>query len=108
MADEETTAKPKRAYRRGSPDGKNGSTATGAGTDISPEDESSPGRVAITWAEFDKKIYAWELAHRDKRITRIFFDGEGAPEHFQGVMSECGLSHGIPSIRLSTGEILEI
>ena len=62
----------------------------------------------MTWAEFDKKIYAWELANRDKRITRIFFDGTDGPIHFDGVMSECDLSHGKPSIRLSTGDIIEI
>ena len=62
----------------------------------------------MTWAEFDKKIYAWELANRDKRITRIFFDGDDAPSHFNGVMSECDFSYGTPSIRLSSAEILEI
>lgn len=65
-------------------------------------------RPVVTWAEFDRRIYAWELANKDKRITRIFFDGEDAPSEFQGVMSDCGLSHGTPAIRLSTGEILEI
>lgn len=62
----------------------------------------------VTWAEFDKRIYAWELANKDKRITRVFFDGEGAPLHFVGVMSECDTSFGKPAIRLSSGQILEI
>ena len=65
-------------------------------------------RNVLSWAEFDKRIYAWELANKDKRITRIFFDGTDAPAHFDGVMSECDFSHGAPAIRLSTGEILEI
>ena len=108
MDDAQAVVKPKRAYKRNSPDGQTGINPIGAGAHVSAEDQKPSERVAITWAEFDKKIYAWELAHRDKRITRIFFDGEGAPEHFQGVMSECGLSHGKPSIRLSSGDILEI
>lgn len=63
--------------------------------------------MALTWEAFDKLIYNWELKNKDKRITRIFFDGEGAPVHFDGVMSECDFSHGEPAIRLSSGQVIE-
>ncbi len=62
----------------------------------------------MTWAEFDKKLYAWEYENKDMRITKIFFDGEDSPIHYTGCYSECDLSYGKPSIMLSTGEVKEI
>lgn len=61
----------------------------------------------MVWADFDKALYAYEHANPTHRITRIFFDGD-APEHYVGMNSECDLSHGKPSIRLSSGDIIEI
>lgn len=61
----------------------------------------------MTWAEFDARVYRWEAENMEKRVTRVFFDGE-CPAEYNGKMSECGVSHGAPSIRLSTGEIIEI
>lgn len=62
----------------------------------------------MTWAEFDKKLYKWEFDNKDLRITRIYFDGEDAPTHYTGCYSECDLSHGKPSIMLSSGQVIEI
>lgn len=68
----------------------------------------APQRSTLSWAEFDRRLYAWELANTTLRATQIYFDGDGAPEHFTGTYSECGVSHGAPGLRLSTGEIIEI
>lgn len=61
-----------------------------------------------TWAEIDKAVYAYEHANPTRRITRIFFDGDDAPEHYVGMKSECDVEHGAPAIRLSSGDIIEI
>lgn len=69
---------------------------------------AAASRAQRTWPEFDRDLYAWELANTTLRATQIYFDGDGAPEHFSGTYSECGVSHGAPGLRLSTGEIIEI
>lgn len=61
----------------------------------------------MTWAELDKLVYKYECDHPAHRITRIYFDGDNAPEHYVGRSSECGLSHGAPGVRLSSGEIVQ-
>lgn len=63
--------------------------------------------VALSWPMFDRKIYAWEMANRNKRFTQIYFDGD-CPDHYIGTYSECDVVQGSPSIRLSTGEVIEI
>jgi hypothetical protein len=61
----------------------------------------------LTWAEFDKRIYKWESDNMQKRITRVMFDGD-CPADYSGKMSEAPIGFGKPSIRLSSGEIIEI
>lgn len=60
----------------------------------------------MTWLELDKLVYKYEHSHPTHRVTRIFFDGLDAPEMYSGIYSECGLSHGKPGIRLSSGEMV--
>ena len=64
-------------------------------------------RAVMTWADFDKRVYKYEFDHPSARVTRLFFDGE-CPDHYVGLYSECGVSHGKPALRLSTGDIIEI
>jgi hypothetical protein len=64
-------------------------------------------RDILTWAEFDKKLYKWEAENMKLRITRVMFDGD-CPTDYSGKMSEAPIGFGKPSIRLSTGEIIEI
>lgn len=108
MADETIAKKRGRPSKRSDDNGQVGGASIGAGANDYAEGESMDAKPVVTWAELDKRIYAWELANNTKRITRVFFDGVDAPVHFTGLMSECDLSHGAPAIRLSTGEIIEI
>lgn len=108
MADETIAKKRGRPSKRSDDNGQVGGAAAGAGANDYAEGESMDAKPVVTWAEFDKRIYAWELENKEKRITRVFFDGADSPMHFAGLMSECDLSHGKPAIRLSTGEIIEI
>lgn len=62
----------------------------------------------LTWPEFERRLSAFEMRNNTLRITQVYFDGEDAPEHFAGTWSECGISHGVPAVRLSTGETIEI
>ena len=62
----------------------------------------------MTWAEFDARVYRWESQNRDKRITRVFFDGDDAATTWSGDHSECDVGHGPACVRLSTGDVIEI
>lgn len=64
--------------------------------------------VLTTWANFDKRLFAWELENQGQRITQVMFNGADRPDYFAGVMSECAVVEGKPSVRLSTGDIIEI
>ena len=64
-------------------------------------------RAVMTWAAMDKFVYKYEYDNPAARVTRLYFDGE-CPDHYVGLNSECGVSHGKPALRLSTGEIIEI
>ena len=88
--------------------GQDGDDTVAAGTNDNAEGQAVGERDVLTWEEFDQKVYQWELANQTKRITKVYFDGEDARVHIVGVMSEFPVGHGKPSIRLSTGEIIEI
>jgi hypothetical protein len=107
MADAKTTQKRGRSSERDSDNRQDGNLAVGAGTDDSGTGETVGERDILTWAEFDKKLYKWEAENMDKRITRVMFDGD-CPTDYSGKMSEAPIGFGKPSIRLSTGEIIEI
>lgn len=62
----------------------------------------------MTWAEYDKKVYAWEAANSRERITLVWFDGPDAPRFWTGNYSECNVEIGKPALRLSTGAVIEI
>ena len=64
-------------------------------------------RVMVTWAEFDKALYKWEFDHKELRVTRVYFEGE-CPAQYSGCYSEAPVSHGKPSIMLSSGQVIEI
>ena len=64
-------------------------------------------RIMVRWPDFDKQLFKWEFDNKELRITRVYFDGE-CPNHYSGCYSEAPVSHGKPSVMLSSGEVIEI
>ena len=108
MANAKNVKQRAQSSERDSDNGQDGNDTVAAGTDGHTEGEAVGERDLLTWEQFDRKVYQWELANQTKRITKVYFDGEGAAVHIIGMMSEFPVGHGKPSIRLSTGEIIEI
>ena len=107
MADAEVTKKRGRSSERDRNDGQDGDIAASAGADDSGESEAVGNGDILTWADFDKKLYKWEAENMNLRITRVMFDGD-CPADYSGKMSEAPIGFGKPSIRLNTGETIEI
>lgn len=108
MANAKNVKQRAQSPERDSDNGQDGNDSASAGTNYIAEGQAVGERDVLTWAEFDQKVYQWELANQTQRITKVYFDGDNAQVHIMGVMSEFPVGHGKPSIRLSTGEIIEI
>ena len=107
MVDAEIVKKRGRPSKGDSTDGQSGQPATGAGAHDLAEGQTVGHRVMVTWANFDKALYKWEFDNKEKRITRVYFDGE-CPNAYSGCYSEAPVHHGKPSVMLSTGDVIEI